>query len=560
MIGAAIQKVAQRQPSAIAIEGLDKSVSYSELIDHIQRAAAHLKKIAPQETYIGLIADQSVNGVIAMLAIMWCGKVVVPIDPRFDTTLIAEMLSPFTKTVLVDSHFKQFMPPDFHVCDTSDLVQKSNATIHTEQPQQLAYILHTSGTTGKPKAVVASRKALNKVSRRLARRYYIAKSTRVLQFARLSFDSAMVETCSTLLVGGVLVIPGRQLREDLYGTLAGLLSTKRIQVATLPPSVIIPMEPSLLSNLKSLIVAGEPCPPQLANRLYKSVPHFINAYGPTESIVCATTYEVTRLSGQSVPIGTALPGVKVTLRDPETGQECLSGSGEICISGDMLADGYANKPGLTNQKFINATAGRYYRSGDIGSFLPDGSLKYLGRVDNQIKLNGQRIELEGVEATIQEVLALDKAVVFVPEQMTSLVCAYIAPYKIDTAIFTEKLTGKLPSFAIPATYRHLDSLPLDRNGKVDRKTLSRTYTPEPVASGLGVASEVQQMIEVWRNILGDTGQINENSDFFEIGGDSLGAMRLIADISRVFNKTLSLSEILDDPITPQHMTEIVIAK
>lgn len=558
MIGAALQKVALRQPSSIAVDGPDGKVSYEELLVLVRTCAVHLQHVAPSENYIGLVADQTLGGVVALLAIMWAGKVAVPIDPRFETKLIADMLHPFTKTMLVDVPRKD--APDWlqmHIID--DLMRKKYQGATGPQKQHLAYILHTSGTTGKPKAVMASQAALYKVARRLADRYYITKSTRVLQFAHLSFDSAVVEICSTLLTGGTLVVPGKQLREDLYGTLKILLDQRRIHVATLPPSVIIPMEPSTLGSLKSLIVAGEPCPPQLANRLYKTVRHFINAYGPTESIVCATTYEMKEPCHRSVPIGTTLPGLRVTLRDPETAQQVTDGPGEIYISGDMLADGYAGDPSLTAQKFIDINGIRYYRSGDIAMLRPDGNFEYVGRIDNQVKINGQRVELEGIEATIQSVFLLEKVVVFVPEQGSSLVCAYIADAPISTTDFTERLGKILPSFAIPLSYRHLSTMPLDRNGKVDRRAIQQLPSDTTTAY-IDDSEVVQQMITIWQSILGSGSNIDAQSDFFEVGGDSLSAMRLIADISRVFNVTVSLSDILDDPITPKHMTETVTSR
>lgn len=558
MIGAALQKVALRQPSSIAVDGPDGKVSYEELLVLVRTCAAHLQHVAPSENYIGLVADQTLGGVVALLAIMWAGKVAVPIDPRFETKLIADMLRPFTKTMLVDVPRKD--APDWlqmHIID--DLMRKKYQDAAGPQKQHLAYILHTSGTTGKPKAVMASQAALYKVARRLADRYYITKSTRVLQFAHLSFDSAVVEICSTLLTGGTLVVPGKQLREDLYGTLKILLDQRRIHVATLPPSVIIPVEPSTLGSLKSLIVAGEPCPPQLANRLYKTVRHFINAYGPTESIVCATTYEMKEPCNRSVPIGATLPGLRVTLHDPETAQQVTDGPGEIYISGDMLADGYAGDPRLTAQKFIDINDIRHYRSGDIAMLRPDGNFEYVGRIDNQVKINGQRVELEGIEATIQSVFLLEKVVVFVPEQGSSLVCAYIADTPISTADFTERLGKILPSFAIPLSYRHLSTMPLDRNGKVDRRAIQQL--PSGTTTAYVDDSEVvRQMITIWQSILGSGSSIGAQSDFFEVGGDSLSAMRLIADISRVFNVTVSLSDILDDPITPKHMTETVTSR
>lgn len=559
MIGAAIQKVAQRQPSAIAIDGPDGTVSYEEFVALVQACAATLQQAAPKETHIGFVADQTLEGVVGLIAIMWAGKVAVPIDSRFDVALITDMLQPFTSTVLTDEAGMNNLK-GLKAYSVQQLMSRSGVAIQAAQEHSLAYILHTSGTTGKPKAVMASQAALYKVARRLADRYYITKNTRVLQFARLSFDSAVVEICSTLLMGGTLVVPGKPLREDLYGTLQQLLEQRRIQVATLPPSVVIPMEPQLLGNLKSLIVAGEPCPPQLANRLYKSVRHFINAYGPTESIVCATTYEMKQPADQSVPIGTTLPGLHITLRHPETAQLITDGPGEVCISGDMLAEGYANNAELTEQKFVTADGKRYYRSGDIAALRPDGNLEYIGRIDNQVKINGQRIELEGVEATIQKVFSLEKAVVFLPEQSASLACAYVAAQPIDSSEFAEGLKGKLPSFAVPTSFRFLETMPLDRNGKIDRRAVRALPTEDTAAVETEASAAVQQMIAVWQNILGSDVTVHAQSDFFEIGGDSLGAMRLITDIGRVFNKTVPLSAILADPITPQHMTEIVVSK
>lgn len=564
--------IVQQQPEAIAIDTPKGSITYQDLYIRACAYARTIHEQAPSREYIGLLADQDPEAVAAIIALAAIGKVVVPVDSRLNQQLVKTMLESFTDTILIGEGGK--MPAlDGFACHRLGHVMAAESKA-IELPQDtddmLAYVLHTSGTTGQPKAVLARQDALCRVVHRLAARYYIGSASRVLQFAYLSFDSALVEIWSTLLHGGILVVPGAGLRSNLYGTLHHLLVNQQITVATLPPSGVLHCNPEEFSGMEALIVAGESCPPALANTVRRHVSHLINAYGPTEAIICATTYEVAADMNTYVPIGTALPGTEIILVDPESGQPSHTDEGEIYIASDSLAEGYPTAPVRTTERFAQDSSiseRRYYRSGDIAKRLPDGNLVFLGRLDNQIKVNGQRIELESIEAVLQKHALIKRAVVVAINEgaVKALHCAYEASEELAPADLVQTLRRQIQDFAIPKSYVRLPALPTDRTGKVDRKAItelirSAVTAIQPALPSSSDSTAVGKMIALWKDVLDLQRAIAPDDDFFELGGESLAALRLVASINKTFGIEIDLTDIIVEPMTPSRMAKIVSIK
>ena len=548
MLADQLSIIVSRQPDAIAIkDGYRGTITYRDLWRYLKATSAALDKRLGKEVYVAGMADQDAFAVITYIATMLTGRVIIPLDPRHNPTIVEETLAPFTHTILSDSPTDLNEP--FVTLLFDNIVTKSPVEYTFKSSNEDAYILHTSGTTGKPKPVLADQAALLHVATALADRYYITPQSKVLQFAYLSFDSSLIEIWSTLLAGGTIVIPGRPLRDDLYGCLEDLLRKDAITAVTLPSSVASNVNPKYLGALSTLVLAGDECPVELANSLYPKIPHLINAYGPTESIICATTFEITNLQAR-VPIGMPLPGMNIFIDNPDA-----NGQGEIILSSSSLAKGYAHNEELTNIKFQTYNGRRAYRSGDIGRLNSEGFYEFIGRVDNQVKINGQRIEIEGVEAHIRNMTRNNA--VSVISYRDKLYCIYEASQPLSEFVNLEAtLNGCLPEYAIPRTSLLIEKLPLDLNGKINRKTLQE-FVARHFLQGQGVNSYEaldSDMIKLWAEVLGiPANTIQNTTNFFTVGGDSLDALRLVKAINTNYQSAVKLSDIIKSPTTPESM-------
>lgn len=539
-----------RFPNNVAIASGDKNMTYEELKDLVFRYKNSILKEIP-DTRVGLVADQSVDSVVSLMATIFSGRTIVPIDPRLSIEDITAMLSPLTGSVLVDNkHYVNMSVGDLTFYKISDLDKKSTTPLKGKQvisnhPNGAAYILHTSGTTGRPKPVLASARSLEQVSNELAEAYYIDKGSKVIQFAYLSFDSAFVEIWSTLLKGATLIISGHEMRDDLYGSLSDIAKKHSNLTITLPPSVAENLSDSILGSITTLILAGEELSGVLANALFRKVKHLINAYGPTESIICATTYEIkSRVVGR-VPIGQPLKGMKIVL-DPQ--------SNEMLLHSSYLAEGYIGHDG--KDAFHNEEGASYYRSGDIATQDDHGNYIFLGRADRQIKLNSQRIELEGLESKLRS--GTNNSMIYLvnvktSDKTTRLHCAYKNHEPYDMAF----LNSILPKNIQLTLSSRIDTIPLNGNGKVDYKKLAALLGSNGGQTDLKEKdARLKTMIRLWHSVFEEDTTITGQTAFFDIGGDSLTALKLVNLINNRHSAELKLIDIIEND-TPEMLVKLL---
>ncbi|MGW7557570.1 amino acid adenylation domain-containing protein, partial [Streptomyces rimosus] len=419
-------------------------------------------------------------------------------------------------------------------------------------PAHAAYVIYTSGSTGVPKGVVVSHAGLAGLAASQAERFAVTGESRVLQFASPSFDASVAEFCVAWLSGAALVMaPAARL---LPGAgLAELVAEQRVTHATLPPSVLAALPPrTTLPEITSLVVAGESCPPDVVGR-WSAGRRMVNAYGPTETTVCATVGEP--LSGRVVPtLGTPIADVRLQVLDASLRPVPAGGTGELYVTGTGLARGYLGRSALTAERFVACPFGpagaRMYRTGDVVRHRADGELEFVGRADDQVKVRGHRIEPGEVEQTLAAHPGVGQAVVAAREDRPGerLLVGYVVPdgQEVDADEVREHAAKILPGYMLPAAVMVMGTLPVTANGKVDHKALPAPDFAERVARRAPQNETEEKLCGLFADVL-KLEQVGADDDFFELGGESGLAMRLIGRIREEFDAALNLRQFFSAP-------------
>jgi acyl-CoA synthetase (AMP-forming)/AMP-acid ligase II/acyl carrier protein len=389
----------------------------------------------------------------------------------------------------------------------------------------------------------------------------------VLQFASFGFDASVSEIFMALLSGATLVMAKRETLISVPD-LSRLLESEKITVVTLPPSLLALLPEANFPSLRTVISAGESCSVEIAERWSKDRV-FINAYGPTETTIGPTFYRYNgkRDSALTVPIGKPIPNIQVFIVDDNFEPVPIGLPGEICISGVGLARGYLNRPELTNEKFVDNpfyindienhrffSSPKLYRTGDLGRYLEDGTIEFLGRVDYQVKIRGFRIELGEIEAVIELHHSVRQVVVMVREDVpdTKKLVAYLSPATGTTIKLSEIrrfIREKLPEYMVPSAFVVLDEFPLNTNGKVDRTALPAPSTDrsEEEINYVSPTTNLEKVIaSIWEEVLG-VERVGLNDNFFDMGGHSLLVAKAHARLQEELSTNISLINLFRYP-------------
>ncbi|MEO1614411.1 MAG: amino acid adenylation domain-containing protein [Planctomycetota bacterium] len=419
-----------RNPDAIALSTCSDAVSYNALNRRSDQLAAQLAESEVTSATVGICAENSAETLIAILGVMKAGFAYVPMDPASPTQRIKDIIrsADIKKAVLGDRRHENLFEQVFPLPqDATPEIDPGHSPVSIGG-DDLAYVLHTSGSTGAPKGVSVEHHALwNSTRARL--NFYGASPQRFLLVSPNWFDSSIAGIFGTLCSGGQLVIASPEEVRDLAST-ADLIEQHSVTETLMLPSLyqllVKHADASRLKSLKRVIVAGEACPPSLVRQHEETLPSvkLFNEYGPTEATVWATSHELIP-SQQAVSIGRSVGGVETLLLDENLNSVPVGLPGEICLAGDRLAKGYYGDPELTDERFIQDPRperdGRLYRTGDLGQLNVDGTLTFLGRKDSQVKINGRRTELAEIESALLEVPGvLDAGVGLVPVQRNQL--------------------------------------------------------------------------------------------------------------------------------------------
>jgi len=415
-------------------------------------------------------------------------------------------------------------------------------------PNDLAYVIYTSGSTGKPKGVQNTRRNLVNQLLAMKHRLQLDQYDSILALSSVAFDISILELYLPLLCGARCHIVSRETASD-GKRISEALDTESISVFQATPTTWrLLLEAGWKGDGHMMgLMGGEPLPRDLARILVPQLRSLWNLYGPTETTGFCTSDQITDPEAM-ITVGTPLSNYQISIRDPQ-GELCpINVAGEICVSGDGMSRGYLNRPDLNEKSFVRDTARnnrkRLYLSGDIGRWLPDGRIEYLGRKDNQVKLRGFRIELGEIESTLASANGVDHAVVaLIKSDDEHFLAAYVVGEDQGSTpdLLSEHLKAHLPIYMVPTSYTFMDALPTTPSGKVDRQAL-----PAPEHTVLKrrlddppLGTTELKLASLWADLL-NTADIDRQDNFFALGGHSLLAMRFISQVRSTFSTELSV--------------------
>jgi amino acid adenylation domain-containing protein len=558
---------ARERPDDTAITFLDKSVSYGSLCVTVHEFATRLQKLGVQPgTLVGICMDRCTEMVTALLATFKTGAAYLPLDPAFPPERIEFMQQDARPLVVVtQSHLREkFSFTATHVlCIDGDMpgfeggeLPKFSSPLDSSL-DDIAYVLYTSGSTGKPKGVQITHRALTNMLIAVSNDLALTNSDVVLATTTISFDISTFEIFAPLIAGAHLVVAPRSVAID-GKLLAKAIRESGVTVLQATPAgwqVLLEAGWEGQAGLK-MLTAGEPLTWILAQRLLERGADLWNLYGPTEATVYATGSQIHK--DTKITVGRPLANCTAYVLDEHQQRLPMGAMGELFLGGICVGAGYLNRPELTAEKFVadpfsSEPGARLYRTGDLARVLPTGEIDLLGRADNQIKLRGYRIELEEIEAVLDSHPSINKSVakvVNVGDGHQSLV-AYVVPKdkgRVNEEDWRQHALRSLPWYMVPSSFKVVESFLLTPNGKVDRKALPEFQFSKPLETEGGV--EVQEdcleltVLDCWRRLL-NRPDIGLDHDFFEAGGYSLLAMRMLTEMNERLSLEIPVSHLVE---------------
>jgi amino acid adenylation domain-containing protein len=559
-----------RIPDAVAVVCEDQELTYGALNSRANQLAHHLRTLGVgPETLVGICAERSFEMVVGLLGILKAGGAYVPLDPTYPQERLAFMLADAQVSVLLTQHkLVTALPPQGaqRVCLDTDwecvAQQRQDDPVSGVRPENLAYVMYTSGSTGRPKGVMISHRALNNHLHWMQAIFPLTEADRVVQKTPISFDASVWEIFAPLLGGGRLIVarPGEH-RDSAY--LVKLLATHQVTMLKLVPSLLqLLLEEASFETCRSLrhvFCGGEPLPAALQERFLAHFgAHLHNLYGPTEATIDVACWTCERGGDQgAVPIGRPIASTQLYILDAQLHPVPVGVPGELYIGGASLARGYLNQPTLMAERFVpnpfsSVPGARLYRTGDLARYLPDGTIVFLGRLDNQVKLRGYRIELGEIGTTLEHHSAIRQAVVVARGDTSSdrqLVAYYVSHHGSLPGIDALRnfLHTKLPDYMVPAAFVGLEALPLLPNGKIDRQALPAPEQERSPLSKEFVAPHTpteELLAGIWASVLGIEA-VGRHDNFFALGGHSLLAMQVTSRLRKAFRVEVPLRALFE---------------
>lgn len=557
---------------------------YDDLNRRANQLARHLRALGVRrETLVGIGLDRSADMTIALLGILKAGGTYLPLDPSYPAARLAFMLedsrAPLVVTqerfagLFVDAAQVVCLDRDRAALDALGADDLSSITT----PEDAAYVIYTSGTTGQPKGVVGlHRGAMNRLGW-MWRAYPFGTDEVCCQKTSLNFVDSVSEIFSPLLHGiPTVILPDDAVRDPRK--LVEILATTGVTRLVLVPSLLrdilaVPDVGDRLAALKVCVSSGETLPVGVCRRFHELLPDavLLNLYGSTEVSADVTCFDTRQLppDAAAVPLGRPIDNTRISIVDDDLQPVRGGASGELCVSGAGLARGYLNRPDLTSERFISGVSAdaplmTMYRTGDRACYLPDGNIAFLGRIDQQVKIRGVRVEPGEVEAVLAAHPDVAQAVVIARQDGAGdmRLVAYVVskdPAAGAVGDLRRFCSERLPDHMVPSIVVPMDGLPLTPSGKVDRGTLPAPERARPAVGGSVPpprTSVEQGLVTIWRTML-EIDDVGVADDFFALGGDSLLAMRMIARVGEVYGRRLPVS-VLAKASTIERLADVVV--
>jgi amino acid adenylation domain-containing protein len=551
-----------KYPDTVALESDGKRMTYLELDSRANDWARYLRRLGiGEEKLVGICMDRGPEATLAMLAVLKSGAAYLPLDPAYPVDRLQYMLVDAGVSVLCTHRGLVDRCPAALSILLFDENQPDAGAPPTARryasPDHLAYTIYTSGSTGRPKGVQIPHRGLRNLALWHRKEFGLGPRDRTTQFASLSFDASVWEIWSTLCAGATLCFPPSEIRTS-PAELRDWLVENGITVSFLPTPVaerVMALEWPSQAALRVLLTGGDRLRSAPANGLPFRL---VNNYGPTEASVVATSGAVApNGSAAAPPIGRAIANSQAYVLDTELRLVPAGVTGELYMGGEGVARGYYQRPDTTAERFVpdpwsGPPGARMYSTGDLACYSNDGTIRFLGRADAQIKIRGHRVEPGEIAAVLKEVPGVEDALVDLRTTDTGaepLLTAYVVStpgVALATAELREHARRHLPGFMVPGTFSFLDAWPLTPNGKIDRTALPRpdccgdssTFYTTPAEEIVGA---------IWSTLLGRS-DIGPRSDFFALGGHSLLAAQMIVRLRSAFSKDVPLRWAFEFPI------------
>jgi amino acid adenylation domain-containing protein len=543
---------AEATPGAVAVVCGAEELTYRELVTAAARLAAGLRgRGVGRGARAAVLGSRRARTVVALLGVAMTGAAYVPIDPEYPAARVAHVVEDCGAAVaLTDADVDALLDgPD--AADATEALSR----VCRPDPADTAYVLYTSGSTGNPKGVVVPHRALANFLFALRTLVGSTPRDRWLALTSLSFDISALELYLPLVTGGRVVVADAATSRD-GAALARLIGAAGVTHVQATPSGWRLLLTGDLPRVTALC-GGEPLPLKLAQQLRSRVARLVNVYGPTETTIWSTAWEVPE-HPERVTVGRPIANTTVHVVDPHGATAPIGVPGELLIGGLGVADGYLDRPGLTAERFVEHRGERVYRTGDVVRRLADGTLEFFGRSDDQVKLRGHRIEPGEIAAALESCPGVRQAAVVVRDE--NLVAYWVpdadaagaasAPAPAGEERLRDHLAARLPAYMLPTRFVPLDALPLTPNGKVDRKAL-----PDPGGerhrAGRPPATPAERLVaELLGEILEVSG-VRADDDFFALGGHSLRAAMLTARIAARIGARIPVADIFRNPAVEQ---------
>ncbi|MGK7915313.1 MAG: amino acid adenylation domain-containing protein, partial [Prochloraceae cyanobacterium] len=563
----------KQNPQQLAVIAPELQLTYAQLGDRVAELATRLQQLgATPNSLIAVVMEKGWEQIVATLAILTAGAAYVPLDPQLPTGRLQQLLEQSqVKLVLSQSSvLEKVKLPSVLTSICLDKEQPSEEGVNyygdrvlnsLAKPEDIAYVIYTSGSTGTPKGVVIDHRGAVNTILDLNRRYQLGIGDRVLALSSLSFDLSVYDIFGTLAAGAAIVIPEAKKSKDLAHW-TELVRQHRVTLWNSVPALMQLWIDYLnsseteadLASLRLVLLSGDWIPLSLPEKIRVIFPEveLISLGGATEASIWSIFYPIQQVNPnwQSIPYGYPLSNQRWYVLDENLQSRPVWVPGQLYIGGVGLAKGYWSDPARTNASFIlhPQTGERIYRTGDLGRYLPNGAIEFLGREDYQVKVQGYRIELGEIESNLTLHPEIEQAVVIaVGEQQESkrLIAYLVATTEaIQNEDLREFLSQRLPEYLLPHQFIFLDHLPLTANGKIDRQALPLPEQIVPAKVFVPPNTETEQiLVQLWQELLSRE-QISIEDNFFELGGDSLLAIQLTTKINQTFQIELAIEQLL----------------